>query len=38
LVGGTGHYFNSRIELAGGVLKLVKASRDPVEHALFLDD
>jgi hypothetical protein len=38
LVGGTEHYFNSRIELAGGVLNFVKASRDQLEHALFLDD
>ncbi len=36
--GRTGHYFYSRIELAGGVLNLVKASRDQLEHALFLDD
>jgi len=31
LVGGTGHYLNSQIELAGGVLELVKANGDRLE-------
>ena len=34
--GGTGHYLNSQIEVAGGVLDVVKAYRDQFEQVLNL--
>jgi len=36
LVGRTGHYLNSQIDLAGGVLILVKAYRDQLEHTPWI--
>jgi hypothetical protein len=33
LVGGRGHYLNSRIELGSGVLDLMRAHRDRLDHA-----
>jgi len=33
LVGGTGHYLNSKTPLAGGVLELIRAYGDGGDHA-----
>jgi hypothetical protein len=36
LVEGRGHYLNSQVELAGGVLELIRTFRDRLDDALSL--